>query len=408
LLERHSKQKEEELNFNLKILKREMTSSNVLTRNSSSSIVSWLLFGGKLVGGLLLTLTVVLYFNQEKLLYHPNPPGTPKKPEENPEGCKAPSEWNKKGYSMYDPRRADEADPIPFEDVLVETVDGEKIHTWLLLQDNAEYVPTLIYFHGNAANMGFRLQNAADMYGISKLNILMMDYRGYGKSTGVPTEKGLQLDGEAVLNYALKHPRLSKSPMVVFGRSLGGAVCMYLAEKFPSEVAAVIVENTFLSVGAMVDILLPFLRPLKPYVLKIKWDNDRKIPQVKQPILFISGDSDQLVPPFHMKQLYELATSSARKEMYSVSGGTHNDTWYRAGKAYYRKLKEFLAPFFLEPSLSANVCVEDTNKTAAAPAVDNSEPQDNRDEGEPPTDEEEDYLLVQPTIPTMGKSFNIH
>jgi hypothetical protein len=311
-----------------------MTVSNVMTRNTSSYIIPWLLFGGKLVGGLLLTLSVILYINQEKLLYYPNPPGTPNHPEENPEGCKAPSEWNKKGYSLYDDKKANEADPIPFEDVMVETADGEKLHTWLLLQDNAEAVPTLIYFHDNAANMGFRLQNAADMYGISKLNILMMDYRGYGKSTGIPTEKGLQLDGEAVLHYALKHPRLSKSPMVVFGRSLGGAVCIHLAEKFPN-IAAVVVENTFLSVGKMVDILIPFLRPLKPYVLKIKWDSDRKIPRVKQPILFISGDSDQMVPPFHMKQLYELATSSERKEMYSVLGGTHHDTWYRAGNVYY-------------------------------------------------------------------------
>lgn len=83
--------------------------------------------------------------------------------------------------------------------------------------------------------------------------------------------------------------RLKNSPIVVFGRSLGGAVSFYLAEKFPSEVAAVIVENTFLSISAMVDIVMPFLRPIKPYVLRIKWDSDEKISRVKQPILFISG-----------------------------------------------------------------------------------------------------------------------
>lgn len=263
--------------------------TDVVTRNTTSAIISWLFFGGKLVGGILLTLSIVLYINQEKLLYHPNPPGTPKTPEENPDGCKAPSEWNKKGFSVYDPRKGNLAEPIPYEDAMVETADGEKIHTWLMLQDNAENVPTLIYFHGNAANMGFRLQNAADMYGISKLNILMMDYRGFGKSTGTPSETGLQLDGEAVLEYALKHPRLKNSPIVVFGRSLGGAVSVYLAEKFPNKVAAVVVENTFLSIGAMVDILMPFLSPLKPLVLKIKWDSDNKIQHVKQPILFISG-----------------------------------------------------------------------------------------------------------------------
>ena len=90
---------------------------------------------------------------------------------------------------------------------MVETSDGEKIHTWLMLQDNAEECPTLIYFHGNAGNMGFRLQNAAMTYAKVKLNILMMDYRGYGKSTGTPNEPGLQLDAEAVLRHVRTHPR---------------------------------------------------------------------------------------------------------------------------------------------------------------------------------------------------------
>lgn len=338
-------------------------------------MLSWLFFGGKIVCGLILTLTVALYMNQEKLLYHPNPPGTPKTPEENPDGCRAPSEWNKKGFSVYDRKKGNVAEPIPYEDAMVETADGEKIHTWLLLQDDSHNVPTLIYFHGNAANMGFRLQNAADMYGISKLNILMMDYRGFGKSSGVPTESGLQLDGEAVLDYALNHPKLRNSPIVVFGRSLGGAVSIYLAEKFPHKVAAVIVENTFLSIGAMVDVLMPFLTPLKPYVLKINWDSENKIQHIKQPTLFISGslfrcppsssaivltvfcivcnvgDSDQLVPPVHMKKLYDLAVKSSRREMYSVSGGTHNDTWYRAGFAYYQVYLypscSFIVPSFM-------------------------------------------------------------
>eukprot|EP01033_Poteriospumella_lacustris_P000508 gene508-341_t len=368
--------------------------SQLVSREGSSSMLSWLFFGGKIVCGLILTLTVALYMNQEKLLYHPNPPGTPKTPDENPDGCRAPSEWNKKGFSVYDRKKGNIADPIPYEDAMVETADGEKIHTWLLLQDDSHNVPTLIYFHGNAANMGFRLQNAADMYAISKLNILMMDYRGFGKSSGVPTESGLQLDGEAVLDYALNHPKLRNSPIVVFGRSLGGAVSIYLAEKFPHKVAAVIVENTFLSIGAMVDVLMPFLTPLKPYVLKINWDSENKIQHIKQPILFISGDSDQLVPPVHMKKLYDLAVKSSRREMYSVSGGTHNDTWFRAGFAYYQKLKEFLGPFHRVGTASvSSASATEENVCPDAPVNDERGPDSNNNESEPPSDVEEDYLL---------------
>ncbi len=77
--------------------------------------------------------------------------------------------------------------------------------------------------------------------------------------------------------------------MIAFGRSLGGAVSVSLAHRFPELVSAVIVENTFLSVGAMVDVLMPYVRLLKGLVLRIKWDSDVKIAQLKQPILFISG-----------------------------------------------------------------------------------------------------------------------
>jgi abhydrolase domain-containing protein 13 len=172
---------------------------------TSSSVISWVFFGGKVVGGLIIALTALLYANQERLLYHPNPPNIPQKPEDNPFGHSSPSDWTKRGQVRYG-SRAKEA-PIPFEDIMVSTPDGEKLHTWLLLQDDAENCPTIIYFHGNAANMGFRLQNAAEMYSNGKVNILMMDYRGYGRSSGHPNEYGLKIDGETVLQYASQHPK---------------------------------------------------------------------------------------------------------------------------------------------------------------------------------------------------------
>jgi alpha-beta hydrolase superfamily lysophospholipase len=87
----------------------------------------------------------------------------------------------------------------------------------------------------------------------------------------------------------LKHPRLQGSPLVAFGRSLGGAVSIDLAERFPSEIKAVIVENTFLSISAMVDKLMPVVASLKNLVLRIGWNNDKSIINLRQPILFVSG-----------------------------------------------------------------------------------------------------------------------
>jgi len=77
----------------------------------------------------------------------------------------------------------------------------------MLQRNDSENAPTLIYFHGNAGNMGMRLKNAAMMYVTCGINVLMMDYRGYGSSGGTPSEKGLQLDALAVLKYAKSHPR---------------------------------------------------------------------------------------------------------------------------------------------------------------------------------------------------------
>lgn len=138
----------------------------------------------------------MLYLNQNKLLYMPNPPGFPPSPDDNPKGWRSPEEWRGR-VPMH----------FTFEDRMIKTMDGEDIHTWLILHENSNDLPTLIYFHGNAGNMGFRLKNAMSMFSKSGVNVLMMDYRGYGKSSGSPTEAGLNHDGDAVVQYAASHPR---------------------------------------------------------------------------------------------------------------------------------------------------------------------------------------------------------
>lgn len=194
----------------------------------STLLVSWLYLGSKIVGGLVLTLLAILYTNQEKMLYMPNPPGFPRTPLENPPGYQSPASWGTNGR-MLNPSAAGTHDHIEFEEGFVVTTDGVKIHTWLLLQPDSEDVPTLLYFHGNAGNMGFLLKNAALMFAHAKINILLMDYRGYGeslpalfasyctymvyyvmvvgRSEGIPSEKGINLDAEAVLKYCIGHPR---------------------------------------------------------------------------------------------------------------------------------------------------------------------------------------------------------
>jgi abhydrolase domain-containing protein 13 len=132
-------------------------------------------FVGKLLAAGTALLLITLYFNQDRLLYIPSHTNFSKEPDGNPAGFVSPSEYDLGGELLLN--SADEQ-PIPFEDVFVTTSDDIKIHAWLLLQSNSSEVPTLIYFHGNAANMGYRLPNAAKMFATLGINVLMMDYRG--------------------------------------------------------------------------------------------------------------------------------------------------------------------------------------------------------------------------------------
>ncbi|KAL7680129.1 putative alpha/beta hydrolase-1 [Plasmopara halstedii] len=290
-----------------------------------SRLMSWLLSAACTSGTLCMCAIFILYIYQDRLLYFPAIPGASKLTKDNPPGYRTPEEFS-----------------IDYEDLMITCKDGVKINAWLMKQKNHSNRPTLIFFHGNAGNIGYRLPNAVQLFRKVGVNILLVDYRGFGHSEGTPSEEGIKLDAEAALDAMFNRPDIDSSMLVVLGRSLGGAVSIYLAEKEPVRVAGVILENTFLSISAMVDALLPFLTFLKRFVLRIDWNSESAIQKLKQPILFIAGLQDELVPHPHMKKLRSLATLSKHVVWYTVADGTHNDTWLRGGDKYYSKLRQFL------------------------------------------------------------------
>lgn len=277
----------------------------------------------------------VLYMKQDKLLYFPEIGGIPRHPGSNPRRYRSPAEHK-----------------LPFENHMIVTEDGVKIHSWLLLhpQSKKERLPTIIFFHGNAGNIGLRLPNAYQMYHLLNANILMVEYRGYGDShSSEPTERGLKLDAEAALRFLLTHPSIDPTRIFIFGRSLGGAVAFHLAQFAERHnmgpVAGLIVENTFVSIAAMVDVLMPFLSPLKSLVLRIGWDSGAIIDRgLSVPILYLSGGKDTLVPPVQMRELYEKSRKrSICARIHVVKDGTHNETWLQGGNLYWEKIRSFLA-----------------------------------------------------------------
>jgi len=237
---------------------------------------------------------------------------------------------------------------MPFEDVWIHTKDRVKIHGYLIkqnpnrLSNNNRNLPTILFFHGNAGNIGHRLDNVRSFYNSCNCNVLIVEYRGYGRSEGVPSEKGLYADAQAAFEYIDSRDDLDSKKVILFGRSLGGAVAIDLAARcdFRDRVAALIVENTFTNIPAIAKELFKFaiLKWVPNFCYKNRFESLHKIGSVACPTLFISGTNDDLLPPSMSNELYSKCSASV-KLLHRFPGG-HNDTWNC--KDYFPKIAEFI------------------------------------------------------------------
>ena len=158
-------------------------------------------------------------------------------------------------------------------------------------------------------------------------NVLIVDYRGYGNSEGIPSEEGLRLDGEATLEHAMARTDIDKERIYLFGRSLGGAVAAELASNKPHNLRGVIIENTFTSISDMVDKLMPMVAMFKTFIQKIFYPTIDRVSGISAPILFVRGMKDEIVPSDHTKRLYDASTKAKFKQLYECPEGNHNMTW---------------------------------------------------------------------------------
>jgi fermentation-respiration switch protein FrsA (DUF1100 family) len=228
------------------------------------------------------------------------------------------------------------ADPgdlgLAFEDQWITAEDGVKLHGWWVPADGANTV--LVFFHGNAGNISHRVDNLRHLnaWGIG---VLIFDYRGYGKSQGSISEKGLYADSRAALVAGLARARENGGKLALFGRSLGGVAAVSVADR--SEVQGVILESTFTNLGDMAKKHFPL-----PGVgaLKNRFNSLGRISRVNAPKLFIHGNRDDIVPMELGRQLFEAA--SEPKTWLELSGAGHNDTYDRGGPAYFQAIRDFL------------------------------------------------------------------
>ncbi|KAI9701408.1 MAG: hypothetical protein M1820_006499 [Bogoriella megaspora] len=232
-----------------------------------------------------------------------------------------------------------------FEELTIPTSDGESLNAFLIRPSNKQIARnvTFLMFHGNAGNIGHRVPIAKVLESSVGVNVLMLEYRGYGSSTGTPNEKGLSIDAQAGIDYIRQRTELQKTKIVIYGQSLGGAVGIDLAARnqHQGDLAALILENTFLNIRKLIPSALPPARFLAPFCHQI-WPSEETIPQLKIPILFLSGLQDEIVPPSHMKQLYD-ACKAPVKVWKALPQGDHNNTVAEPG--YFQFIEEFIRKY---------------------------------------------------------------
>lgn len=228
------------------------------------------------------------------------------------------------------------ADPgaigLAFDDVEIETRDGERLHAWWV--PHAQARGTLLFAHGNAGNLSYRLDSLRLFHRL-RLNVLIFDYRGYGRSTGRPSEAGLYRDGEAARRWLTGNAGVDPDELVLFGRSMGAAVAARLATRHRA--ACLIAESAFTSVPDRAAEIYWWL-PVR-WLVHIRMDTRRYVAGADLPVLVVHSRDDEIVPFSHGRRLLEAAGDRGR--LLEISGD-HNTGFLASGERYVDGLDDFL------------------------------------------------------------------
>jgi len=209
-----------------------------------------------------------------------------------------------------------------FEEYTISTADGEKLNALLFRAESSKGL--ILYFHGNANNLQRWGEYAIDFTALG-YDVLMTDYRGYGKSTGTPTEENLYSDAKLILEW-VKSNLLPYTRLIIYGRSLGSAVATNLA--IHSNPDLLILETPFDKLSSALYL----------FSSTYSFSNYSMLPDVKCKRAIIHGEEDGVVPLSSALRLKPLLSS--QDHFIVIEGGSHNDL--RDFKAYHKVLKELL------------------------------------------------------------------
>ena len=228
-----------------------------------------------------------------------------------------------------------------YEDVFFMTEDGVRLHGWWIPGTDARAV--LLWFHGNAGNIGYRLDNLKRLHDMLPLSTFLFDYREFGRSEGRISKAGTFLDAEAAYGYLVKERGIPENRILLFGRSLGSALAVHVAARHRP--LGLILEAAFTSTDDMMRLYFPHGAP--PGLSESKYDSKSLMDRVRCPVLFLHGQLDSAIPLWMPQELYE--KTQAPKRFHVVRRADHNDTYVVGGEEYFSWWREFL-DFCLERS----------------------------------------------------------
>lgn len=219
-----------------------------------------------------------------------------------------------------------------YQDVSLRTEDDLRLHGWFVPRKGAQRV--VLFFHGNAGNISHRGESIEIFHRLG-LDVFIIDYRGYGRSEGSPSEQGLYRDAHAAWRYLIEERGFKPSQIIVFGRSLGGVVAARLgSEQRP---AGLILESSFSSAKDAARAIFPLISWL--VVLRYDFDAASYVKGAGCPVLVLHGRDDEIIPFALGRKLFEAAPEP--KQFVELRGG-HNDGFLRSQPGYERELRRFV------------------------------------------------------------------
>jgi hypothetical protein len=225
--------------------------------------------------------------------------------------------------------------PTNGEEVWFTTADGVKLHGWFLRAEPQPAQGTVLYSHGNGGNLTYVRGVATDLTQRG-LDVLIYDYRGYGRSAGsAPSETELYADGDAAYDFLTQTRGVRIEHLAIYGLSLGTTVSTDLAARKPC--SALVLEAPLSSASDMASATLPIIPRQLHWMLKNRFESARKIAQVKCPVLVTHGDEDSIIPTEQGRKVF--AAANEPKRLMIVPRGSH---WLPSEKGYMDAVAEFI------------------------------------------------------------------